>query len=83
MGANRNSWEISDEFWGKVKSHIPTRERKVGKEYKRKAGGGRKPADPKKVLSAIFYVLRTGVQWKALPKGEFGSSSAVNRYFIY
>ena len=28
----------------------------------------------------VFYVLRTGCQWKALPK-EFGSSSSVHRYF--
>lgn len=83
MGTNRKSWEISDEFWDKVKNHIPPKERIAGKEYKRKPGGGRKPADPKTVLSAIFYVLRTGIQWKALPKGEFGSSSAVHRYFIY
>jgi transposase len=27
------------------------------------------------------YVLRTGCQWKALPK-EFGSSSSVHRYFL-
>jgi len=32
------------------------------------------------VLAAVFYVLRTGVQWKALPAG-FGSASAVHRYF--
>jgi len=35
---------------------------------------------PRKVLQAIFYVLRTGVQWKALPR-EFGSASSVHRYF--
>lgn len=83
MGKTRNSWEISEEFWERVKGYIPSKERIAGKEYKRKAGGGRKPADPKKVLSAIFYVLRTGIQWKALPKERFGSSSAVHRYFIY
>jgi transposase len=33
----------------------------------------------RKVLEAIFYVLRTGIQWKALPKA-MGSSSAVHRY---
>ena len=32
------------------------------------------------VFSAIVYVLRTGCQWKALPK-EFGSSSAVHTHF--
>ncbi|GHV42231.1 hypothetical protein FACS189490_10760 [Clostridia bacterium] len=31
-------------------------------------------------MSGIFYVLRTGCQWDALPR-EYGSSSAVHRYF--
>ena len=32
------------------------------------------------VFSAIVYVLRTGCQWKALPK-EFGSASAIHKHF--
>jgi transposase len=35
---------------------------------------------PRRVFSAIVYVLRTGCQWKALPK-EFGSASAIHQYF--
>jgi transposase len=38
--------------------------------------------EPRKVLEAIFYILRTGIQWKALPK-SMGSSSAVHRYFRF
>jgi transposase len=34
----------------------------------------------RQVFSAIVYVLRTGCQWKALPK-EFGSASAVHKHF--
>ena len=34
----------------------------------------------RQVFSAIVYVLRTGIQWKALPR-EFGSASAVHQYF--
>ena len=30
--------------------------------------------------NGIFYVLRTGCQWKAAPK-EFGSGSSLHRYF--
>lgn len=37
---------------------------------------------PRRVFEAIVYVLRTGIQWKALPK-EFGSASAVHKYFRY
>lgn len=32
------------------------------------------------VLDGVFYVLRTGCQWKALPP-EFGSGSTVHSYF--
>lgn len=38
--------------------------------------------DPRKVLEAIVYVLRTGCQWKALPRSEFGSASSVHKYFL-
>ncbi|WP_373844529.1 transposase [Clostridium sp.] len=31
--------------------------------------------ESRKILEAIFYVLRTGIQWKALPKEKFGASS--------
>jgi hypothetical protein len=34
----------------------------------------------RQVFAAIVYVLRTGIQWKALPR-EFGSASAVHQYF--
>lgn len=38
--------------------------------------------DPRKVVAGIVYVLRTGCQWKALPKAEFGSASSVHKYFL-
>lgn len=75
------SWEITDEFWEAVKQLIPKPERESNKQYKRAFGGGRKPMDSRLVLSAIFFVLRTGIQWKALPK-EYGSSSSVHKYFL-
>ena len=74
------AWEVSDAFWSKVEPLIPARRRIDGREYKRRAGGGRKPMPSRKVFEAIVYVLRTGIQWKALPK-SFGSSSSVHAYF--
>jgi transposase len=65
-----------------VTKRLIRKEREAGKTYKRKPGGGRKPKDFRVVLSAIFYVLRTGIQWKALPR-EYGSSSAIHRYFQF
>jgi transposase len=74
------SWEVSEAFWVKVEPLIPQKKRSANKNYTRKLGGGRKPMDSRKVFCAIVYVLRTGIQWKALPK-EFGSSSSIHKYF--
>jgi len=75
------SWEVSDAFWAIVEPLIPQPQREREKQYKRKVGGGRKPIEARKVFAAIVYVLRTGIQWKALPKEIFGSPSAIHRYF--
>jgi len=74
------SWEVSDAFWAKVEPLIPFPERPKDRLYLRKPGGGRKPMPPRQIFSAIVYVLRTGCQWKALPR-EFGSASAVHLHF--
>jgi transposase len=76
------SWEISDEFWAKVEPLIPSKRRVRRRKYLRDPGGGRKPIPPRTVFAAIVYVLRTGIQWKALSKKEFGSPSAIHRYFL-
>jgi transposase len=36
----------------------------------------------RRVIDGIFYVLRTGCQWKAAPR-EFGSGSSLHRYFQF
>jgi transposase len=76
------SWEVTDEFWQRVETLIPLRERLATQNYARKAGGGRKPKDPRLVFEAIVYVLRTGCQWKALPAERFGSASAIHARFL-
>ena len=80
--ATLQSWEVSDAFWAKVEPLIPAPERVLAKRYRRKPGGGRKPVPPRQVFEAILYVLRTGCQWKALPKERFGSPSAVHTHFM-
>ena len=77
-----SSWEVSDKFWEIAEPLIPKKKRVKGKKYKRKSGGGRLPILPRKVFEGIVYVLRTGIQWKALPKDKYGSPSAVHRYFL-
>ncbi len=74
-------WGISDSFWEAVKPLIPENVRDPKRVYQRIAGGGRKPLDSRKVFEAIVYVLKTGTQWKALPKDIFGSPSSIHAYF--
>ncbi|WP_086003133.1 IS5 family transposase [Polaromonas sp. JS666] len=76
------SWVVTDEFWRRVEPLIPVRERSADKEYLRKAGAGRPPKPARQVFEAVVYVLRTGCQWKALPKERFGSASAVHKRFL-
>jgi transposase len=78
----QHSWEITDAFWEAAKPLIPKRRRETAREYQRKPGGGRPAMNPRRVLEAIFYVLRTGIQWKALPKA-FGAASSIHRYFRF
>jgi transposase len=79
--AKIKSWDVSDEFWSRVEPFIPTRERESEKAFRRKPGGGRKPMSSRRVFEGIVFVLRTGCQWKALPKERFGSASSIHKYF--
>lgn len=74
-------WEVSDALWERAAPLIPTPQRDPDKEYRRKPGGGRKPLEPRTVFAGILYVLRTGIQWNALPKERYGSPKAIHRYF--
>lgn len=67
-------WEASDAFWERV-NPSPLPELDKEKSYKRIVGGGRKPIPYHQMLEGIAYVLRTGCQWKALPKERFGNPS--------
>jgi transposase len=79
--AKTRSWEVSDEFWKRVELLIPVREREPVKTFQRKPGGGRKAMASRCVFEGIVFVLRTGCQWKALPKERFGSASSIHKYF--
>jgi transposase len=74
------SWTVSDEFWARIELFVPAVERLPGRVYQRRAGAGRKTMPARQIFSAIVFVLRTGCQWKALPR-EFGSASAIHAHF--
>ena len=67
-----DGWRIPDELWQRIELLLP--------KPRRSRKGGRPPLKYRKVMDGIFYVLRTGCQWKAVPKG-FGSGSSLHRYF--
>ena len=69
----RKHWELPLEVWEVMEGLLP-----IKKNDPRK--GGRPPVNLFKVASGIFYVLSTGIQWKAIPK-EYGTGSTVHRYF--
>jgi transposase len=78
--AQIKSWTVSNALWEKIAPLVPARRRVEGKQYQRKAGAGRKPMDARQIFSGMVYVLRTGCQWKALPR-EYGAASSVHKYF--
>ena len=82
--ARVKTWEISDAFWDLVEPLIPESPRVLGKTYKRKPGGGRKPKYSNRLyFAAIVYVLRTGLIWNAFPREKFEGlgSAALHRKF--
>ena len=73
------SWTISDEFGEAIKDEIPKKERDPNKTYGHAPGQGRKRMPARQALEGIFYVLRTGCQWKAVPP-EYGSGSTTEPF---
>ena len=65
-------WRTPDELWERVEPLLP-KERPHPK-------GGRPWMAARQVMDAIFYVLRTGCQWKALPR-SMGAGSTVHDRF--
>ena len=76
------SWEVTDDFRARVEPLIPVRQRMADKRYLRKPGAGRLAKPARQVFEAIMFVLRTGCQWRALPRERFGSASAVHKRFL-
>jgi putative transposase len=65
-------WRVSDEFWEKVEALIPP--------APSHAKGGRTRMDNRDAFAAMIYVLRTGIQWNALPRQMGASSTVHDRY---
>jgi putative transposase len=65
-------FQLPDNLWERIVPLIPAEKKKKLK--------GRPRMDDRKAMTAIFYVLRTGCQWNALPR-TLGASSTVHDRF--
>src|SRR5271154_3298244 len=63
--------DMTDEEWALAAPLIPPAKR----------GGRKREANVREILNAIFYVLWTGCQWKALPK-DLPPKSTVHDYLM-
>src|SRR5438874_8549430 len=61
--------DLTDAQWALIEPHIPV--------Y---PGGRPRKTDTRDVVDAVFSILRTGCQWRYLPK-DFPPKSTVWRYF--
>ena len=61
---------IPDNLWNEIKTAIPEKKSKVG----------RPRSDAKMVLSGIYYVMITGVQWHKLPD-YYGRPATIHGWF--
>src|SRR5947207_5749588 len=69
MRTHKYPSDITDEQWQLIERLIPVH-----------PGGRPRQTDVRDVVDAIFYLLRTGCQWRYLPK-DFPPKSTVWRYF--
>lgn len=66
------SWELPDAVWERMAPLIPPHP----------AGRGRpRTVHLRRIAEGIFFALRTGTQWQALPRERFGPPSTVYYYF--
>ena len=70
--ARTHPWEVSDELWARVEPLVPP--------APSHAKGGRPRLPNRQAFATILFVLRTGIQWNALPR-ELGASSTIHDRF--
>lgn len=62
--------DLSDEQWSIIRPMIPAP----------KPGGRPRTTDIREVMNAILYLVRTGCQWRQIPR-DFPPWQTINRYF--
>jgi putative transposase len=66
------AYQIPDRLWDRIRVLLPP--------PKRKKKSGRPRMDDRQAMNAVFYVLRTGCQWKAIPRC-LGAPSTIHDRF--
>lgn len=74
MDGNRSfdEYRMPDAMWDRMKPLLP--------QYVASPAGGRPRKDQRRVADAIFYRMRTGCQWKAVPP-SLAPGSTAHQYF--
>jgi putative transposase len=70
MESRRYPTDLSDEEWGLLETHLPAS----------KWRGRPRLHSPREILNAVFYILKSGCQWRMLPR-EFPPWKTVFHYF--
>jgi len=61
--------ELTDEQWERIEHHFPE-----------PPATGRPPSDPRRMLNAILWILRTGAPWRDVPE-SYGPWQTVYDHF--
>lgn len=67
-----DGWRIPDDLWTRIEPLLPPE-----REHPH---GGRPWTPARQVMDGIFFVLRTGCQWKALPRSLAAPSTVHERF---
>ncbi len=70
MESRRYPTDLSDDEWGLLEPHLPAPEQR----------GRPRLHSPRQIVDAVFYVLKSGCQWRMLPR-EFPPWKTVYHYF--
>lgn len=67
-----DNWRVPDALWERIEPLLPPE--------RPKPKGGRPRVSARQCMDGIFYVLRTGCQWKALPRCYAPASTVHDRF---